>query len=67
MKLKGKVAVVTGSGGGIGDACARRFIDEGAHVVVTDISAEVVERVADSLGTVGPPSPRTPNFGGPSI
>jgi NAD(P)-dependent dehydrogenase (short-subunit alcohol dehydrogenase family) len=53
MKLRDKVVVITGSGGGIGAACARRFATEGAKVVVTDIDADGVKRVADSIGTVG--------------
>lgn len=53
MKLDGKVAVVTGSGNGIGEAIARRFAAEGARVVVTDIEPAAVERVAGEIGTVG--------------
>ncbi|MGE3327660.1 MAG: SDR family oxidoreductase [Acidimicrobiia bacterium] len=53
MQLKDKVAVVTGSGNGIGEAIARRFVAEGAKVVITDIDADAVARVAASLGTVG--------------
>lgn len=53
MKLDGKVAVVTGSGNGIGEAIARRFAAEGARVVVTDIEPAAVTRVADEIGTVG--------------
>src|SRR6476646_10207395 len=40
MKLNDKVVVVTGSGNGIGEAFARRFVHEGAKVVVTDIEAD---------------------------
>jgi NAD(P)-dependent dehydrogenase (short-subunit alcohol dehydrogenase family) len=53
MQLNDKVVVVTGSGNGIGEACARRFAREGAKVVVTDIEADAVERVASDIGTVG--------------
>lgn len=38
MKLKNKVAVITGSGAGIGRACAVEFAREGARVVVADIN-----------------------------
>ena len=38
--LSGKVALVTGSGGGIGKAVARKFAEEGACVVLTDIDEE---------------------------
>jgi NAD(P)-dependent dehydrogenase (short-subunit alcohol dehydrogenase family) len=53
MKLRDKVVVVTGSGNGIGEAFARRFATEGAKVVVTDVDADAVERVASELATAG--------------
>lgn len=53
MKLRDKVVVVTGSGGGIGAAIAHRFTAEGARVVVTDIDSIAVQRVSDEIGTVG--------------
>ena len=47
------MVVVTGSGNGIGEAFARRFVHEGAKVVVTDIEADAVERVTADIGAVG--------------
>lgn len=48
-RLSGKVAIVTGAAGGIGSAIARRFVEEGAQVVLTDILEDVRE-VATQLG-----------------
>ena len=48
--LAGKVAVVTGAAGGIGEGVARRLAEEGASVVVVDIQGEGARAVADSLG-----------------
>ena len=53
MKLHDKVVVITGSGGGIGEACAHRFAADGAKVIITDIDPVAVERVSDAIGTVG--------------
>lgn len=54
MKLEGKVTVVTGGGGGIGEALARAFTAEGAAaVVVADIDEDQAERVADELASTG--------------
>jgi NAD(P)-dependent dehydrogenase (short-subunit alcohol dehydrogenase family) len=48
--LDGQVAVVTGGGSGLGRALARRFVAEGASVVVLDRSAGRVEEVVAELG-----------------
>ncbi|MGQ4428528.1 SDR family NAD(P)-dependent oxidoreductase, partial [Streptomyces violaceoruber] len=42
--------VVTGAGGGIGAALARRFAAEGARVVVNDLDAARAKDVADEIG-----------------
>ena len=50
LRLDGKIAVVTGAGGGFGEAIAARFAQEGARVVVVDIRADAAERVAAGIG-----------------
>lgn len=55
MRLSGKVAIITGGGSGIGAATARRFGDEGAHVVVTGRRAEPLLTVANEVNGVAVP------------
>ena len=50
MRLKGKVAIVTGGGSGFGAGIARRFAQEGARVIVADVNAEAGGRVAREIG-----------------
>ena len=50
-QLDGRVALVTGSARGIGEAIVRRFAREGATVIVTDINDEAGEAVAASIGS----------------
>jgi len=52
-RLENKVALVTGAGAGIGEATARRFAEEGARVVITDINSESAERVATAINAAG--------------
>ena len=53
MRLKDKVAVVTGSAAGIGLATARKFAQEGAIVVLCDRNADAVNQAAQSLSGNG--------------
>ncbi len=52
-RLKGKSAVITGAGSGIGRASALRFAAEGASVAVTDIVEEAAEAVAEEIRVAG--------------
>ena len=50
MRLRGKVALVTGGAGGIGAAIAERYVAEGARVAVADRSLAAAEAVAARIG-----------------
>jgi 3-oxoacyl-[acyl-carrier protein] reductase len=53
MRLKDKVAVVTGAAQGIGRAVALGMAREGAKIVVADLQAEKAQSVANELGSLG--------------
>ncbi|PZP46829.1 MAG: short chain dehydrogenase [Azospirillum brasilense] len=50
MRLKDKIAIVTGAGSGFGEGIAKRFAQEGAKVAVLDLRADAAERVAREIG-----------------
>ena len=50
MRLRDKVAVVTGAAQGIGLACAERFLGEGAKVVLSDVNADKLGASGKRLG-----------------
>ncbi len=53
MRLKDKVAIITGAGQGIGRAYARRFAAEGAKVVVAEINEKTGREVTEELTAAG--------------
>lgn len=53
MRFQGKTALVTGGGGGFGEAICKQFAAEGARVVVTDLDQERGERVAAEIEGAG--------------
>ncbi|MFW0793187.1 SDR family oxidoreductase [Gordonia sp. CPCC 205515] len=54
MHLDGKVAIVTGGGGGIGAALAEALVSKGTRVVLTDINRHAVDAVAARIGESSP-------------
>ncbi len=53
MRMKDKVAIVTGAASGIGEAIARRYAREGARVAVTDIDLKQAQAVVDDIERSG--------------
>lgn len=51
--IEGRVTLVTGAASGMGEATAKLFADQGAHVAVTDLKADAVERVVDEIVAAG--------------
>lgn len=52
-RLAGKVAIVTGAGGGIGGAISRQFAAQGASVVCLDIDGDTAEQTTDAIKSAG--------------
>ena len=51
MRMKNKVAIVTGGGSGFGAGIARKFVAEGAQVIVADLNLQAALDVAANCGT----------------
>ena len=50
MRLKGKVALITGAGSGIGRAIATLFAEEGARVIANDVNEKAARETVEALG-----------------
>jgi NAD(P)-dependent dehydrogenase (short-subunit alcohol dehydrogenase family) len=53
MKLKDEVAIVVGSGRGIGRAIALRLAKEGSNVVIADVKEDLAEKTAEEIKSIG--------------
>jgi len=53
MELKGKIAVVTGGGAGIGEGISLRLAEAGADIAIVDINQARAEEVADKIEKSG--------------
>jgi len=51
LRIENKVCLITGAGSGIGEAIAKRYAQEGAQLILTDINEEAVVQVAEVLST----------------
>ena len=53
MKLKGKIAVITGGSRGLGKAIAKKFLEEGAVVIITATKEDKLRETAEELSKLG--------------
>jgi 3-oxoacyl-[acyl-carrier protein] reductase len=51
MRLKGKKAIITGGASGFGEGIVRKFVSEGADVLIADLNIEAAQKLSDELGT----------------
>ena len=65
MRLKDKVAIVTGAANGIGAEISRTYAREGAHVVLADLALDAAEAVAKGAAKLGV-APETVTAGAPA-
>lgn len=53
MRLKDRIAIVTGAARGLGEALALRFAEEGAHLALCDVDLENTQRTAQKVKELG--------------
>jgi 3-hydroxyacyl-CoA dehydrogenase / 3-hydroxy-2-methylbutyryl-CoA dehydrogenase len=51
MELRNSIALVTGGASGLGEACVRRFVQQGARVAILDLNSATGRALADELGS----------------
>ena len=56
MRLKDKIAIITGAGRGIGRDIALAYAQEGAHVVIAEVDPATAKATADEISKSGPKS-----------
>ncbi len=49
MRLKNKIAIITGSASGFGEGIAKKFSEEGAKLIMVDINSKLLKKVSNSL------------------
>ena len=49
MRLKNKVAIITGSASGFGEGIAKKFTDEGANLIMVDLNLKLLKKVSKNL------------------
>ena len=49
MRLKNKVAIITGSASGFGKGIAKKFTDEGADLIMVDLNSKLLKKASKNL------------------